>query len=46
MTRNFHWFGAFAKLKRGVTLKQALLKWMPSAPESRRIIRIRTRDGA
>jgi putative ABC transport system permease protein len=23
MTRNFHWFGAFAKLKRGVTLKQA-----------------------
>ena len=24
MTRNFHWFGAFAKLKRGVTLKQAV----------------------
>ena len=24
MTRNFHWFGAFAKLKRGVTLKQAI----------------------
>jgi predicted permease len=23
MTRNFHWFGAFAKLKRGVALKQA-----------------------
>jgi putative ABC transport system permease protein len=23
MTRNFHWFGAFAKLKPGVTLKQA-----------------------
>src|ERR1035438_2547514 len=23
MTRNYHWFGAFAKLKRGVTLKQA-----------------------
>lgn len=23
MTRNFHWFGAFAKLKRGVTLEQA-----------------------
>jgi putative ABC transport system permease protein len=23
MTRNFHWFGAFAKLKRGVTVKQA-----------------------
>jgi putative ABC transport system permease protein len=23
MTRNFHWFGAFGKLKRGVTLKQA-----------------------
>jgi len=23
MTRNFHWFGALAKLKRGVTLKQA-----------------------
>ena len=23
MTRNFHWFGAFARLKRGVTLKQA-----------------------
>lgn len=23
MTRNFHWFGAFAKLKRGVTLDQA-----------------------
>ncbi len=23
MTRNFHWFGAYAKLKRGVTLKQA-----------------------
>jgi len=23
MTRNFHWFGSFAKLKRGVTLKQA-----------------------
>jgi putative ABC transport system permease protein len=23
MTRNFHWFGAFAKLKQGVTLKQA-----------------------
>jgi predicted permease len=24
MTRNFHWFGAFAKLKRGVALKQAV----------------------
>ena len=24
MTRNFHWFGAFAKLKQGVTLKQAI----------------------
>jgi putative ABC transport system permease protein len=24
MTRNFHWFGAFAKLKHGVTLKQAI----------------------
>ncbi len=24
MTRNFHWFGAFAKLKPGVTLKQAI----------------------
>ena len=23
MTRNFHWFGAYARLKRGVTLKQA-----------------------
>lgn len=23
MTRNFHWFGSFARLKRGVTLKQA-----------------------
>lgn len=23
MTRNFHWFGSFAKLKRGVTLEQA-----------------------
>jgi len=23
MTRDFHWFGAFAKLKRGVTLKEA-----------------------
>jgi len=23
MTRNFHWFGAYGKLKRGVTLKQA-----------------------
>ena len=23
MTRNFHWFGAFARLKRGVTLEQA-----------------------
>ena len=23
MTRNFHWFGSFAKLKRGVTLQQA-----------------------
>src|SRR5262245_28925543 len=23
MTRNFHWFGAYAKLKRGVTAKQA-----------------------
>jgi putative ABC transport system permease protein len=23
MTRNFHWFGAYAKLKRGVTIKQA-----------------------
>ena len=24
MTRNFHWFGALAKLKQGVTLKQAI----------------------
>src|SRR5262249_35930816 len=24
MTRNFHWFGALAKLKPGVTLKQAI----------------------
>jgi putative ABC transport system permease protein len=24
MTRNFHWFGAYARLKRGVTLKQAI----------------------
>ncbi len=24
MTRNFHWFGSFARLKRGVTLKQAI----------------------
>jgi putative ABC transport system permease protein len=23
MTRNFHWFGSFARLKKGVTLKQA-----------------------
>jgi putative ABC transport system permease protein len=26
MTRNFHWFGSFAKLKPGVTLKQAQLQ--------------------
>ena len=26
MTRNFHWFGSFAKLKPGVTLKQARLQ--------------------
>lgn len=48
MTRNFHWFGSFARLNSSAASrwKRRARRWTPLVPASRTISPIRTKDGA